>query len=521
MSKITLSINIEELLRGQIVESDRLDYKEGFDPEKIAHTVCAFANDINNISGGYLVIGVESKDGVPKLPPAGLEKSQIEAFQKKIIEVQHKVEPFPQVVVSPENFEGKNILVIWVPGGENRPYKAPVSYTGKNKAYYIRRHSTTARANNTEERRLMESASRIPFDDRVNHSAGIDAVNREIIMSFLKETGSGLYSEAKSMNVEALCRAMQIARGPKENFRPVNAGLLMFSDDPEKYFPGARIEVVVFKNKDGSGEFSEKIFTGPLFRQLKDALAYIKNVVITERVQKIPGEAKADRFFNYPYQAIEEILANAVYHRSYELRDPVEFNVFPDRIEVVSKPGPVPPTDNKDLKKARVLAREYRNRRIGDFLKEIHLTEGRGTGFPEIRRVLKFNGSPAAEFKTDKNRMYFLAILKAHRSFMHSGKAAVPDLSQAGIMQGLSWDQVGTKSGLSRDEAVKILMFCETGKAATDIMALFNRQNKTKFKNKYIKPLLKLKLLNMTIPGKPNSSKQRYITTEKGRSVAK
>jgi ATP-dependent DNA helicase RecG len=78
------------------------------------------------------------------------------------------------------------------------------------------------------------------------------------------------------------------------------------------------------------------------------------------------------------------VLANAVYHRSYEQRNTIEVNVRLDEIEVLSFPGPLPPVDNKMLQKERIIARDYRNRRSGDFLKELQLTEGRSTGFPKI-----------------------------------------------------------------------------------------------------------------------------------------
>ena len=44
------------------------------------------------------------------------------------------------------------------------------------------------------------------------------------------------------------------------------------------------------------------------------------------------GQAEAIRFFNYPYQAIEEALVNAVYHRGYDVREPVEVRIMEDRI---------------------------------------------------------------------------------------------------------------------------------------------------------------------------------------------
>lgn len=69
---MALPININQLLNGKTVEWDRLEFKKGWNPEEIIHTLCAFANDINNWGGGYVIIGIDEKDGIPILPPKGL-----------------------------------------------------------------------------------------------------------------------------------------------------------------------------------------------------------------------------------------------------------------------------------------------------------------------------------------------------------------------------------------------------------------------------------------------------------------
>ncbi len=132
-----------------------------------------------------------------------------------------------------------------------------------------------------------------------------------------------------------LCRRMNIAAGPDEFFKPKNIGLLMFNEDPAQFFPCARIDFVRYRDDVGD-DFKEKTFSGPIQQQLQDALVYIKNTVIAERVRKIQGQASASRIFNYPFGAIEEALANTVYHRSYEDDSPIEIRVWLDRIEMMS-----------------------------------------------------------------------------------------------------------------------------------------------------------------------------------------
>ena len=409
---MALPLKTEELINGHIVEWERLEFKESWNPEPIMHSICAFANDMNNWGGGYIIIGIEDKDGKLVLPPKGVHQNQVDNIQKAIHEVCHKISPIYVPLVEPVMYGGKHVVIIWAPGGENRPYKAPVSMAKKEKqkAYYIRRYSKTVMAKHAEEVALINLAAKVPFDDRINHAAEITDLNLQLIQSFLQEVGSDLYAQSSKMSFEDLCRQMQIAKGSKEFFKPINAGVLFFSEHPEKFFPGAIIEVVIFHDEIGD-QMTEKKFDGPIHIQLRNALEYIKSQIIVENVLKVPRQAEAIRFFNYPYEAVEETLANAIYHRSYEERAPIVVSIRDHKMIVHSKPGPLPPLNNQAMAKEIVSAGAYRNRRIGDFLKELNLTEGRETGFPKIRRSMKSNGSPAPTFKTDKGRTYFTATL--------------------------------------------------------------------------------------------------------------
>ena len=97
-----LPININELINGTTVEWERIEFKSGFNPETIMHTICAFANDINNWGGGYIIIGIEQdENGKPILPPKGIELSQIDSIQKKLMEVCHKITPIYFPVLEP------------------------------------------------------------------------------------------------------------------------------------------------------------------------------------------------------------------------------------------------------------------------------------------------------------------------------------------------------------------------------------------------------------------------------------
>ena len=106
-------------------------------------------------------------------------------------------------------------------------------------------------------------------------------------------------------------------------------------------------------------------------------------------VNEGPDRAEATRVANFPYAAIEEALANAIYHRSYEEREPVEVRISAEELIVLSYPGPDRSVRLDQLRAGKALPRRYRNRRIGEFLKELEITEGRSTGIPKILPILR------------------------------------------------------------------------------------------------------------------------------------
>jgi ATP-dependent DNA helicase RecG len=424
---MALPINIAELIERRVVEDSRVEYKKWWNPEKIIHTMCAFANDIDNMGGGYIIVGIEDDNGQPKFPVAGLSDSELDTINKDLVNKCNTIEPRYFPIVEHTKYKGANIIVLWVPGGEVRPYKCPVNFpldkvdkkdTPREKAFYIRKVASTVRANGNDERELYALSNTVPFDDRPFHDAPIEALQANLISNFLYSVKSSLCAESKNMPIDELAESMRISVGASENLRPRNVGLMFFSQSPDKYFPCARIEVVDKPDPTGKG-MSEKIFYGPLDRQLEDALQYIRNYILKEKIFKYKDRAEADRFYNYPYDAIEEILANAVYHKSYEIREPVTVMVTPEKMEITSLPGPDLSISDDDIKNFHMVAKRLRNRRIGDFLKELKLIEGRNTGIPTVLQAMKDNGSDLPIFQTDAERSYFTVVLPVHKSFLN------------------------------------------------------------------------------------------------------
>ena len=74
------------------------------------------------------------------------------------------VQPVVNIITEPVEYKGSTLLVIWVPGGELRPYKAPLQESLKQgKVYYVRQGSVTRIANAEEEQMLIRLCNKIPL----------------------------------------------------------------------------------------------------------------------------------------------------------------------------------------------------------------------------------------------------------------------------------------------------------------------------------------------------------------------
>ena len=428
---MSIPITIEKLLNENIVESARIEFKENWNPDATLKTISAFANDIDNWGGGYIVIGLKENQGQIDLLNSGLNINEIDNIQKDILRYCNFLKPKYIPETEHVNYKGKNLLLVWCPGGYDRPYLCPKkpSVAHSERIYYIRKLSSTIEATPNEITELISLTRNIPFDDRINVKANISDLKLPLIKAFLEEIGSSLANDFEKKSPEELARNLRIADGPQEFFKPINVGLLFFNYEPDKFFPYCQIDLVNIPDPTGQG-MEEFVFKGPIDQQLKDVLRYIKNNVIAEKVFKVQNQAEAIRIKNYSYEAIEEFVSNAIYHRSYQLYEPITIRIEKELIEITSAPGPDRSISDEDIKNLTMRSRRYRNRRIGDFLKELNLVEGRNTGIPTALKSIKNNGSPLPKFITDEERSFFSVIIPIHEAFK-TNKAKATSSSKA------------------------------------------------------------------------------------------
>ena len=524
---MALPINIADLLEKRKVESNRIEFKEGWNPTSIYHSICAFANDIDNIGGGYILVGVKEVNGMAQRPVKGLPVESLDKIQREMLQFNQLIEPQYSPRVSIEEIDGKSVLVIWVTTGHNRPYTVPADVNAKLKkpVFYIRYGSSSIEAKGEFLDQLRDMANRVPFDDRGNENIPMEDISPLLLKDYLKKVDSRLVKEDFTSNMERILEQMDLLDGPIENRLVKNVAAMMFAEHPEKYFKTTQVDIVLFPEglENNPDNFIEvPVIKGPVPTMIRETLNYLRINVVKERIQKPEDDERSIKVFNYSYQALEEAVVNALYHRDYMQREPVEITVEPDKISILSYSGPDRSISMEDINEAKALrSRRYRNRRLGDFLKELNLTEGRATGIPTIQKKLRENGSPKAMIKTDEARTFFLIIIPCRKDFVQvDEKVQNTDIELVmKKMSKLCPSYVQDMTQTEVENMAKCLLRAIKEISAQNMLDGIEDISYKHLRRKYLDKLLDMGAVVMTIPEKPTSSKQKYRLSELGKEL--
>ena len=155
----------------------------------------------------------------------------------------------------------------------------------------------------------------------------------------------------------------------------------------------------------------------------------------------------------------------------------------------------------EDLRKGRAISHRYRNRRIGEFLKELNLAEGRSTGVPKILRAMRQNGSHVPAFESDEDRTWFLVRLPARK----------PPVDET---NGRNTGQVtGQDTGQVTVHVDRLLAVLTGEMSRAELQAALKLAHRDHFVSRYLRPAIKAGVIEMTLPDKPTSRRQRYRRT--------
>jgi ATP-dependent DNA helicase RecG len=149
-----------------------------------------------------------------------------------------------------------------------------------------------------------------------------------LVKNYLTKISSRLAEQVGKISDQELLAQMELISGPNEHIFPRNVGLMLFSERPEIFFPCTRVEIVEFPKGDAGDYEEQNSISGPFPEQINRTLKFLKDKLVNEKVIKPADKAESIRIASYPYQAIEETLVNAFYHRDYQQREPIEIRIY-------------------------------------------------------------------------------------------------------------------------------------------------------------------------------------------------
>ena len=277
---------------------------------------------------------------------------------------------------------------------------------------------------NLEEHELLDKlSSRLPFDERGNASIELLDISAALILDFLQTIKSPLANHFTDTPFKEILNLMNLYTGPKERRVLKNVAAMMFSQNPAKFFPVTQVDIVIFPEgciKNPNNMIEVPKIVGPVPEMIKQTLNYIKTNVIKKQILKPKDKAESIIYFNYPYKAIEEAVVNALYHRDYQEREPVEITIEPDKISILNFSGPECSNNSTPIPIGEEINSNIKNKHLGLFLKKLGLVNDEQTGIQNIQNELIKNGSDLAKIETDKDRSYFMIEIPCRKEFVNS-----------------------------------------------------------------------------------------------------
>lgn len=260
------------------------------------------------------------------------------------------------------------------------------------------------------------------------------------------------------------------------------------SERPCYYKGHGRLKGSFVRIGDSDERFIDnKRIEGNIGNMLEDAIQFVRKNMRTKTIIN-PETGKREDVTDYPITAVREAILNALVHRDYSIHTegmPIQLRMFEDRMEIHNPGGIYGRIKVDQLGKVQP---DTRNPVLAGALEVMGLTENRYSGIPTIRKVMTEYGLPEPVFE-DKRGSFIVTFYKEIES-----TAVIADIKQ-----------------VKKD----LVTFCETPKSREEICEYLGLKSKSYVMKEYVQPLLDLELLKMTIPNKPKSSNQRYISVQK------
>ena len=352
---------VKRIERGEDLHTEFKEYPPG--NEELAKEIVAFANT----DGGQIIIGISDRGEIVGV-------SNPDEVLRKIDDVAYN-RCEPPITVLPETVKvgDKQVIIINVPKGEQRPYRTSSGF------FYIRSGNRIRKASREELLRLFQATESIFYDEIEISRASFDDIDIEYFKGFMEQLYGFKPEESQIFNYLKNLKILT------ERQKPTLAGLLSFGVNPQAFLPYAKITAAYIPGKDISiPPFDKKDFNGKIPEMLEKFMQYLRIYIREEhRIRALEPEV----YFEIPEEALREAIVNAVAHRDYTVRAPIRVLIFEDRIEFRS-PGKLPNTvtiESIKIGGAHVL----RNPTIYNLLLKMGLVTDLGSGVMRMIKLIK------------------------------------------------------------------------------------------------------------------------------------
>lgn len=446
-------------------EGSMLEYKEALS-SSFARELVAFANS----TGGKILLGVRDDGTVVGVCDSNQLRAQIQDMARNC-------DPPVKVLVE----QVGKVLVVTVRENESKPVQC-------REGFFWRQGASTQKLLRDEIRDFFRSEGAIRFDltlcPKFRYPEDFD---QEKYDAWVRESRitRGRRIEDVLVNIEAAERA-----AGRLVFR--NAGVLFFAKNVRHFFLQAYVTCLLAKGTDKVNILDRKDFAGGVVSDIEDSLRFIeRNTRTAYRIEKLRREDVPE----YPMRALREAITNAIMPRDYfEVGANVFVEIYADRIEI-SNPGGLP----RGLSRAELGTRSVRrNPLIADLLHRIAFIEKAGTGIRRMRQEARRHKCPEPQFAANG---FFTA------TFWPTAEGV--SRTQSGLKSEQVTEQV-------TEQVAAILEAARVPRTRAELQEVSGLKHRPHFIKAYLEPLLTARWLEMTVPDKPRSSKQRYRTTELG-----
>lgn len=342
--------------------------------KEITEEVCAFAN----ASGGVVLIGVDDANAIKGIT---IDNAKRSAIQNSI----NEISPVLKCDFNIVEVDGKDIAVIEVPSGQNKPYVL-------SGAIYVRQGPNSQKLTTVEEMRdFFQQADKIYFDDAICVDANMqNDITKENIDTFRIHAGlvNATPDQQLFTNLKLTTNDGQLKNGT----------VLFFGSNPEKFFEKAVIRCVAFDGTDKRYIIDDKVLTGTLYQQYQKSMIWLKSKLDVRYDIEGEGGKPRKELWEIPETAFKEIIVNSLAHRDYYDKGArITIEVFDDRVEISNPGGLVSAVPKSEFGKRSA----SRNPLIFGLFERMRLVEQIGSGITRIRDVMKDEGLNPPEFNID------------------------------------------------------------------------------------------------------------------------